>query len=247
MKMSFVIPAYNEEDFIGDCLNSIIKEIDRKNFDVEIIVANNASQDNTGEVAASFRGVKVVHEPQKGMVRARNAGYLVSSGDLIANVDADTRIPPGWVEKVFAEFEKDPNLVALSGPYIYHDLSWINRFLVRIFYYLGYITHIINHFVLGKGAMLQGGNFIVRRSALEAIGGYDTSIDFYGEDTDIARRIQKMGKVKFTFGLPMHTTGRRLKREGIVATGLRYSANYFWVLFFKKPFSKKYSDIRNKN
>jgi cellulose synthase/poly-beta-1,6-N-acetylglucosamine synthase-like glycosyltransferase len=179
-------------------------------------------------------------------VQARNTGFLASTGDLIANVDADTKLPKGWISRVFYEFENDADLAALSGPYIYYDLSLITRFFVRIFYLLGYTTYLFNHFVLKKGGMLQGGNFIVRRAALLEIGGFDTSIDFYGEDTDIARRMQKAGKVKFTFSLPMYTTGRRLKEEGVLASGLRYSLNYFWILIFEKPYSKKYSDVRNK-
>ena len=92
--------------------------------------------------------------------------------------------------------------------------------------------------------MLQGGNFIVRRSALEKIGGYNLEFDFYGEDTDIACRLHKIGEVVFTFNLPMHTSGRRLAKEGIFAAGIRYGINHFWTIFFKKPFTKKFIDIR---
>ncbi len=143
-----------------------------------------------------------------------------------------------------AEFSLDANLVALSGPYIYYDLSLFDRILVKIFYFFGYLSHLLNHFVLGKGAMLQGGNYVVRRSAMEQIGGFNPSFDFYGEDTDIAVRIQKTGRVKWTFGLPMHTSGRRLKRDGIISTGVRYALNYFWTTVFKRPFTTTFTDIR---
>jgi cellulose synthase/poly-beta-1,6-N-acetylglucosamine synthase-like glycosyltransferase len=92
--------------------------------------------------------------------------------------------------------------------------------------------------------MLQGGNFIVRRSALEAIGGFNTDIDFYGEDTDIARRMQEAGRIKFTFRLPMLSSGRRMAKEGLIATGLRYAVNYMWILLFKRPFHTKSTDVR---
>jgi hypothetical protein len=95
--------------------------------------------------------------------------------------------------------------------------------------------------------MLQGGNFIVRRDALEKIGGYDVSLSFYGEDTDIARRLNKVGHVKFTFKLPALSSGRRLAKEGGLTTGLRYAINYFWITFFGKPFTKDYIDIRLQN
>lgn len=245
MKLSFVIPAYNEEALIGKCLESILKQTANRP-DIEIIVVNNASTDKTKEIVLSFSGVIVVDEPKKGLVNARHAGFLASKGDLIANIDADTMLTFGWIDKALEEFSKN-QLVALSGPYIYYDLSKIQNFFIKIYYFIGYLSHIVNHFVFHSGAMLQGGNFIVRRSALEKIGGFDTRISFYGEDTDIARRIQKVGRVKFTFKLPMYTSGRRLKKEGVLTMALRYSINYIWVIIFKRPFTKNYLDVRLKN
>jgi len=61
--------------------------------------------------------------------------------------------------------------------------------------------------------MLQGGNFVVSRAALEQIGGYNPLFTFYGEDTDLARRLNAIGAVKFTFRLPALSSGRRLLRK----------------------------------
>jgi glycosyltransferase involved in cell wall biosynthesis len=244
MKLSFVIPAYNEEKYISQCLLAIFREMAGKNLDVEIIVVNNASTDRTREVAEKFSGVRVVDEPNKGLTKARNAGYQASSGELIANIDADTMLPPGWMEKVFQEFANDSELVALSGPYVYYDLSPLAKNIIRVWYGLYFAYHFVNHKIFKNTAVLQGGNFILRRSALQKIGGYRLEFDFYGEDTDIATRIQKVGKVKFTRQLPMYTSGRRLKKEGLLITGWRYAINHFWTLFFKKPLTKKFEDVR---
>ena len=244
LKLSFVVPAYNEELYLGKCLDSMVREIAATNHDAEIVVVNNASTDNTRAIAASYPSVVVVDEPRKGIVKARDAGYRAAKGDLIANIDADNMLPTGWLDKVFEEFSGNDRLVALSGPLVYYDLSWLYRLQTKTFYVFGYVTYLINHFVLRKGGMLQGGNFIVKRSALEAIGGFNTDIDFYGEDTDIARRMQEAGRIKFTFRLPMFSSGRRMAKEGLVATGLRYAVNYMWILLFKKPFHTKSTDIR---
>jgi len=244
MKLSFVIPAHNEENYIGNCLNSIFAAVKDKSYDYEIIVVNNASTDRTKQVVSSFPGVKVVDEPKKGLSRARQAGFLASIGDLVANVDADTILPQGWIEKVFYEFSRDPKLVALSGPFIYYDLSKGIKFWVRIFYFFGYLGYLFNHYILRVSAILQGGNFIIKRTALEQINGFNVKFDFYGEDTDIAHRISKVGKVKFTFKLPMHTSGRRLKNEGVIVMAWRYLMNHLWTLFFKKPMTKTFTDVR---
>jgi len=245
MKLSFVIPAYNEENYLGDCLTSIFREAEGKGYDIEVVVINNASTDRTGEIALSFPGVKLVNEPKKGLANARERGYAESTGELIANVDSDSRLTSGWIDRVFNEF-KDENLVALSGPNIYYDISALENLGVMTFYSLGMPLYFINHYVLKIGGMLQGGNFVVRRSAWEKIGGYSEGIDFYGEDADIARRMQKAGKIKFTFGFPMYSSGRRFKEEGFFKMGARYAVNYFWVVFFEKPWTRAYKDIRKK-
>ncbi len=244
MKLSFVIPAYNEELLIGQCLASIERELRRGNYDAEVIVVNNASKDRTKEIASSFPGVRVVDEMEKGLVKARRAGYNASTGDLIANIDADTMLTEGWVDKVLESFGVSDNVVAVSGPYIYYDISAWRRACVRLFYYGGYAGHLINKHILDSGAMLQGGNFVVKKSALEEIGGYNDDYDFYGEDTEIACRLHKVGDVVFTFDLPMLTSGRRLVHEGMLTTGYKYAMNHIWPIFFGKPFTAESKDIR---
>ena len=244
MKLSFVIPAYNEEACLGRCLDSIRREVADAACDAEIIVVNNASTDRTRDIALSYPEVRLVDEQRKGLVRAREAGYRAARGDILANVDADNMLPPGWLRTVQQEFSGNERLVALSGPLVYYDLPRWYTIQTKVFYGLAYLSYLLSHFVLKKGGMLQGGNFVLRRSALERIGGYNTDIDFYGEDTDIARRMQDAGLVKFTFRLPMYSSGRRIAKEGLFATGLRYAVNYLWILVFKRPFHRASTDVR---
>ncbi len=244
--ISIIIPAYNEEAYLGRCLESVLIEAGQYPEQVAIIVVNNASSDRTKEVALAYPTVKVVDENRKGLLFARQAGYLNAKGELQANIDADTIMPALWLATVFREFALNPKLVALSGPYVYYDLSPATRLMVKLWYGLGYLLHLVNHHLLGIGAMVQGGNFIVRRSALEQIGGYNLKITFYGEDTDLARRIGKVGRVKFTFRLPMPTSGRRLRGEGLLKMGWLYGLNHLLTLYRHAPASRAYHDIRDK-
>lgn len=245
MKVSFVIPAHNEEKRLPAALEAIERALASGAYDTEVIVVNNASVDRTGEVARSYNWVRVVDEPRRGLPMARQAGYMVASGDLIANVDADTILPDFWLDRVIAEFERDEALAALSGPHVYYDLPFWQRLATKFWYVIGYLIHLFNHHVLRKGAMLQGGNFIVRKKHMDQIGGFDTSIDFYGEDTDVARRISKVGKVKFSFKLPMYTSGRRLQKEGMLRTSFKYATNYIHTLLRGKPIAYRYTDLRD--
>ncbi len=246
MKVSFIIPAYNEEGILGACLESVQREIAHGRYEAEIIVVNNASTDRTAEIARGFSEVRVVNEQHKGLTHARQAGYRASSGDLIANIDADTVIPEGWLATVMSEFERNPNLVALSGPFVYHDLPFLKRTLANLFITTYPLVNFIVQHILHAGAILQGGNFVLRRTALAKIGGYDTSIEFYGEDTDIARRISKVGEVKWTLRFPIYASGRRLQKEGLLGTGFRYALNFFWTIIFRKPYTLEHYDIRTK-
>lgn len=243
MKVSFVIPALNEEAAIGACVEAIRAEAARVSNDAEIIVVNNGSTDATRS-RAEEAGARVVDEPRRGLSRARQTGFEHSSGELIANIDADVRIPPGWLDITIARFVRDPELVALSGPFIYDDVPFSYRAAVRAFYAAGLLVSSASSLLTGHGAMLQGGNFVLRRSALEKVGGFNTSIDFYGEDTDIASRMQKVGTVAWTFTLWVRTSGRRLKAEGLLRIGWRYAINYFSVAFGGAPVSKTHADIR---
>jgi cellulose synthase/poly-beta-1,6-N-acetylglucosamine synthase-like glycosyltransferase len=244
MKLSFVIPAYNEEALLGPCLHSILAQLAQERMDAEIIVVNNASTDHTRAVAAAFPGVRVIDEPRQGLVRARQAGFVAATGDLIANLDADTRLTPGWLAQVYTRFGRDPALVALSGPCIYDDLSAPVRVGVRLFYALAFVSYLTTRFVLNRSSLLQGGNYVIRRDALRAIGGYNTALEFYGEDTDVAYRLHPLGKVVFTLRLPIYASGRRLAAEGVLRTGVTYSLNYLWVILFQRPFSRGYRAIR---
>ena len=75
MKLSFVIPAYNEERYLQDCIRSILLETAGMNGTCEIIVVNNASTDRTRELALGFPEVRVIDEWRKGLTHARQAGF----------------------------------------------------------------------------------------------------------------------------------------------------------------------------
>ena len=243
--VSFVVPAYNEEALIESCLTAIMAEISRTRCRAEIIVVNNGSTDATRQIAASGPNVKVIDEPQRGLVQARKAGCLAAKGQLIANIDADTILPEGWLRTALAEFAHRPDLVALSGPYIHYDLPRGARFIAGGFYRVAYIVHLLSRFLAGCGSVMQGGNFIVSRIALDTAGGFNPDFRFYGEDAELARRLSKVGIVEFTYALRALSSGRRFAGEGLFRVLLRYSANYLWTHLFKHPFSSAWLDFRH--
>ena len=231
--LSFVVPAYNEESLIVGCIQSIIREAD--SVPCEIIVVDNGSTDNTAHLAR-LAGAHVIFEPRKGITRARQAGFDLVKYDLAAFIDADSTLPPGWLDFALAAL-KDPEVVAASGPVIYHEMPLHKRITTFSFYFLAKAAHQIR-------PMLQGGNFILRRQALRDAGGFNTEIDFYGEDTDTAVRLSRIGKINFDLDMWVYTSARRMNEEGLLATGAKYVVNYVWIWLFGKPWSAEYRDHR---
>lgn len=236
-KISLVIPAYNEEKYIGDCLEHAIKNSSGNLF--EIIVVDNASTDRTSEVARKYAGVKVVYEDKKGLTRARQRGLVEAQGDILAYIDADNRISVSWCETVLKEFKNNPNMVCLSGPCVYYDISQWQQLLVKFFWFiLAMPVYLIVRY------MVYGGNFVIKRDILHKMGGFDTAIEFYGEDTNIARRTKVFGQVKFKPSFVVYASGRRLAGQGIFKTATLYILNFLSEVLVRKPATKKYIDVR---
>ena len=241
MKLSFVIPAYNEEAYIGRCLESIVKALGQKpaGYEAEIIVINNASTDRTKEIAESVPGVRVVDEPNKGLTKARQRGLQEAQGELLAYIDADSYVAEHWFPIMEHEFATKPKLVSLSGPYRYYDLSGWKKFLAE----LGWDIAAPTLYFFAPYIVL-GGNFTAKKEALIAMGGFDASIDFYGEDMDIAWRLHELGTVLFRMDFFVYSSGRRLTGEGLFKTYLVYAINSLWEVIFHRPFTKTSKDIR---
>lgn len=236
-KVSLIICAYNEEKYIGECLDLAIKSSGGNFF--EILVIDNASTDRTNEVAKKRPGVRVVREEKKGLTRARQRGFMEARGDILTFIDSDTHMPEKWLETVIREFKQNPNLAVLSGPYVYYDIPKWQQFLVKLYWY---ILAMPIYWIVGY--MTVGGNFAIKKETLEKMSGFDTTIEFYGEDTNIARRAHEFGKVKFKPNFIMYTSGRRLTGQGVFSTATAYIFSYISEAFFHKTVNKEYKDIR---
>ncbi len=237
MKISVIIPAFNEERYIERCLSSILK-CEEGAFS-EIIVVDNASTDRTAEVARAYKGARVVSESVKGTNSARQKGFRESTGDVVVFIDADTEVTPEWFACIRRKFENDPELVCLSGPLYYADVPIVKKVSVWMYWN---ILALPFYFVLGY--MATGGNCAIRRVALEKLGGFNTDIRFYGDDTNTARRLHAVGRVVFTKKLWVYTSSRRLKGQGFLKTGFIYGANFLSEAFLHRPVTKGHKDIR---
>jgi GT2 family glycosyltransferase len=232
-RISVVVCAHNEEAYLAPCLHALLAQTRRPD---EIVVIDNASTDGTRAVAEAVAGVRVVGEPRLGLVLARERGRAATSGSLLAYLDADSRPPIDWVERVERAFRRDPGLVGLSGAFRYYDWDLSSRAVMRLYNYtLAPAVHVLAQYVLHVGAVFYGGGFCVRREALEAIGGFDTRIEFHGEDTNLGRRLAGVGRVALSNSCWVYTSARRFRVMGRLAVVRLYVRNFWSETWRHRP------------
>ncbi|MEI6040154.1 MAG: polysaccharide deacetylase family protein [Candidatus Berkelbacteria bacterium] len=227
IKFSCIIPARNEADYLQKCLTALEKQELKP---LEIIVIDNGSTDETKKVIQE-NNVRYIFEPKVGLTQARQAGFENSKGNWLVYIDADTIVPKNYLTKLSEYINKHPHTIALSNPFGYYDgTKGINLFTQVFFNCFSVMEK------LGLFRFLFGGNFVVKKSIIEEINGFDTDIKFYGEDTNLTKRVCAVGEIHFLPKLKTLTSARRFKQIGFWATFWAYASNYLSFSFVNKPF-----------
>jgi glycosyltransferase involved in cell wall biosynthesis len=224
VKISVIIPAFNEEKFLGNCLFSL-KEQDFKDF--EIIVVDNNSTDKTREIAKKFR-VILVSEKNQGVAFARNKGAKIAKGEILVFTDADTILPKNWLSRIKEEFEKDKEMIAFGGSCQFYSgpisARLASKFLLKPFL-------ILDKFFSG-GFNLMGCNMAIKKEAFSEVGGFNEKLKL-NEDVEISYRLREIGKVKFDPNFKVKTSGRRF-RHGLILGIINYAPATIFRWFFKR-------------
>ncbi|PWT85789.1 MAG: hypothetical protein C5B57_02345 [Blastocatellia bacterium] len=242
MTITTIVCAYNEAQHLSACLFSLLTQTRPPD---EILVINNASTDETGAAARAVPGVRVIDEPEKGLVVARETARRHAKGDILAYLDADCRAPILWLERIEGRFRRRRAPVAVTGPYRFYDWDWRGRFLIRLYdVIVAPPTHVLVHHTLRIGAILYGGNFAVRSDALARIGGFDCAIEFHGEDANLGRRLTPLGRIDGCFECWVWTSARRYRALGKRQVFRLYVRNFLSELLRHRPADVGHVDVR---
>lgn len=230
MKISVVIPVFNEEKYLGKCLESLMN-LEEKAF--EIIVVNNNSTDKSEKIAATFP-VTILNQPQKGIIPTRNAGFDAACGDIIARCDADTIIPKDWISRIRKTFE-NTSIDGLTGSAFFYDTTILNK---------STLWHDISFFYASKlflgHHVLYGPNMAITKKIWEKVKlEACTDEKKIHEDVDLAMHICKYGTVKFDNTLAVSTSSRRLRTQPY-SFFIEYPWRWIYtMLIYKHPHSCK--------
>lgn len=184
MKISIVIPVFNEEKQLAECLRAIGRLRQKPH---EVIVVDNNSTDRTVQIARRFTFAKVITAKRQGVVHARDRGFNAARGDIIGRIDADTRLPRDWTEQLHSIFVGS-DIDAVSGAIEYHDIP-----ARRVFSKCDLLLRRRAARRMGDEVFLQGANMALRASAWRAVRGGLCRRGGLHEDFDVAIHLHQAG------------------------------------------------------
>jgi glycosyltransferase involved in cell wall biosynthesis len=228
MLISVVIPAFNEEDYLGPTLASLngaaalLREL--KGVSTEIIVVDNDSSDSTGKVARES-GARVVSETVHNIAKVRNMGAAAAVGDVLVFVDADTTVPAELLWRVF-DAASEPDCLGGAADTDYRPSKLASKLYLRAWRAVGRLA-----------GLAQGATQFCRRDAFAALNGYDETL-FMGEDVDFYQRLKRLarrrgGVVRLLDDVRVTPSARRFDRWGFGRT-LLWTNPLFVILFRRR-------------
>jgi len=186
LRLSIVIPVYNEQSHITACLAAIAAQTI---MPFEVLVIDNNCTDNTIEIAKKFPFVKVIKEPVQGISHARNKGFNSAKGDIIGRIDADTLIPTTWISDVLKFYKNgDNDSSALTGGGYFYNIrtpkfnGWLQ----------GQFAFRTNRFIVGY-YILWGSNMVMPSAMWQAVKATTCQRNDIHEDMDLAIHCHKNG------------------------------------------------------
>lgn len=208
--LSVVVPAYNEEEVIGECLRRLTAQLDPI---TEIVVVDNNSTDKTADIvrgyADRFPQIRLITEERQGLVFARNRGLDAATGDLLARIDADTLVPEHWARDVAAFFAADTagHWSAACGRGEAYGLPYGNR--------VGALKKRLrerNPERVKQVPVLYGSNMILRRDTWAAIRDSVAMRRDVFEDVDTGLCVTEIGgRNAFLPGITVGVAPRRME------------------------------------
>ena len=233
--ISVIIPALNEERYIGKVLDSLLRN---GSNGMEIIVVDNGSKDRTREIVRKYKNVKLIVAMKKGTSRARNKGVRFAKADLLFFLDADTTISKGLFNIYIDAFKNDKHLAAATGP-----IEPLEKTSKKVEFSYFMVSRIFVPLLIAvRRPLIIGHNFCVRKKLFVKLGGFNENYITY-EDWDLSTKLQRLGRLRYIKNALVYTSVRRTEKWGIIRYLFFTLGNMLRYGMFRKP-KTDYEPIR---
>ncbi len=201
---SIIIPVHNKWQFTKACIESI--ESTNGNNKLEIIIIDNASNDNTGEYLKSLgRDIKVIsHTTNETYAKSNNEGAKISKGKYLVFLNNDTQVLSGWLEAIKIEFDNNPSTGIQGAKLLYQNGKIQHAGMVfgsrpgrDAEPYHAYLMADPNASFVNKRRevhFVTGALLSIRKDDFNKAGGFDEQYNFGWEDTDLCMKVSTLGK-----------------------------------------------------
>ncbi|EKE15471.1 MAG: glycosyltransferase [uncultured bacterium] len=222
MKVSVVIPVYNEEKLIKNCLDSLIMQDVKAD---EIIIVDNNCTDNTINIVRKYSNIRIIKEKKQGMIPSRNTGFNNAKYEIIAKCDADTVLPVDWIKNIKYNFSRDVSIVGISMPIRLSEIPLIDQSIVFFYIYL-----FIPRLMIGFYPFL-GPSYAIRKTIWNKIKNIIcTDEKKVHEDIDLCLHIKKYGKIYHDGKTIVDSSARRIINNPLSFFG-EYNIRFFKMLY----------------
>ena len=191
-KVSIIVPVRNRPDEIGHCLTSLLR-LDYPEEKTEIIVVDDASDDDTPRVVEGFPVTLHRMRERQGASACRNWGARHSDGEILCFLDSDCSADRSWLKELLPVFRR-PEVGAAGGLVDSHDdRTALDRYeKVKSALHMG--RHPTDSSMGNRFFYLPSCNLAVRRETFQNVGGFNECLEV-GEDVDLCWRITDMGRI----------------------------------------------------
>jgi glycosyltransferase involved in cell wall biosynthesis len=240
-RISVIVPTLNEEKLLEPMLRQFTGGVCEK-YDVEIVVSDGGSSDGTLPIARKYAHRVIKNEPRikQTIAMGRNRGAEGAGGDVLVFLNADTLIKD--IDPFFARIHSelsDPEIAALTcSVSVYPREELTADRLYHGFY--NWFFFMMNRVGMGMG---RGECHVMTRKVFDAVRGYADGIAA-GEDYDMFRRIEKIGRVKFLRDIVVFESPRRYRKYGYLFVTASWFLNFLAVFFLRRSILSEWKPVR---
>ncbi len=213
-RISIIVPTLNEENHIGLLLNSLK---DQSSVNFETLIVDGGSKDKTPQIAQQHNA-RVVVLPEHGEFVSRNVGAKISRGNYLLFTCADIIFPKNIFQKIIDKFEKNPELIALSGPGYPFDAPLLGKLEYAIY---NFIRYLVAKLPKPFKRFSTSTNFlVVRKGQFCRTGGF--TVDDINADGIMGKELLDLGHVAFFLDTYIYSSARRMRNMGFIDFNRHY-------------------------